>query len=103
MKTFSEKIYEKLKKVPSGKVITYKELARAVNSKAYRAVGTCMKNNEDPVGIPCYKVVKSSGEVGNYSAKGGTDKKIKLLRKDGIIVKDNKVDLKKYLWSDKVV
>ncbi len=98
MKSFNEKVYEKLKKVPKGKVITYKELAKSVKSDAYRAVGNAMKNNEDPVKIPCYKVVCSDGFVGNYSG-GGMKKKIKLLRKDGIEVNNNKIDLKKYLFK----
>ena len=98
MKSFDERIYEKLKKVPNGKVITYKELAKAVNSNAYRAVGNAMKSNKDPINIPCYKVVCSNGFVGNYSG-GGIKKKIELLKKDGIVVKNNKINLNKYLFK----
>ena len=94
-----DKIYSKLKQVPKGKVITYKDLAKAVNSKAYRFVGSCMAKNSEPAKIPCYKVVCSDGRIGNYSAKGGIKKKIQLLKKDGIIVKNGKVDLKKYGWK----
>lgn len=97
-KLFNEKVYEKLKKVPRGKVVTYGSLARSVGSKAYRAVGSAMRNNKDPVGISCYKVVCSSGFVGDYSGVGGMKKKIKLLQKDGIEVKNNKIDLKRYLF-----
>ena len=100
MMSFTEKIYNKLKEVPKGKVITYKRLAELVNSKAYRAVGTAMRNNKDPINIPCYKVICSDGSVGNYSASGGIKKKIKLLREDGIEVKNNKVDLKKYYFKE---
>ncbi len=95
-KSLKEKVYSKLKQVPSGKVTTYKDLAKAVNSKAYRAVGSFMKINEDPKGIPCYKVVKSDGSLGNYSALGGRKKKIDLLERDGISVKKNKINLKVY-------
>jgi alkylated DNA nucleotide flippase Atl1 len=45
MKIFAEKCYDILKKVPSGKVTTYKEIAHALNSKAYRAVGSAMNKN----------------------------------------------------------
>lgn len=65
-KELKEQIYRKLKRVSKGKVITYKELARSVNSRAYRYVGTCMKQNEYPKEIPCYKVVKSDGKIGNF-------------------------------------
>jgi len=89
------KIYQKLTQVPRGKVITYKELAKSVNSNASRFVGSCMRNNSDPVKIPCYKVVLSSGMVGNYSA-GGVKTKIKLLEKDGVVIVNKKVNLEKF-------
>lgn len=96
MSELQEKIYRKLKQVSKGRVITYKELARAVNSKAYRYVGSCMAENKHPDIIPCYKVVRSDGKIGEYSGVGGVNGKIKLLRKDGIEVVNGKVDLKKY-------
>ncbi|MBS3092052.1 MGMT family protein [Candidatus Pacearchaeota archaeon] len=89
------KIYQKLKQVPRGKVITYKELAKAVNSSAYRHVGRCMAENKDTKHIPCYKVAKSNGEIANYSGTGGIKTKIKLLKKDNLEVINGKVDLKK--------
>ncbi|MEM3067358.1 MAG: MGMT family protein [Thermoplasmata archaeon] len=91
-------IYEYLKKVPKGKVITYKELAKSVNSKAYRFVGHCMKTNSNRIKIPCYKVIKSDGKIGEYS-DGGIEGKIAKLRKEGIEVVNGKVDLKKYGWK----
>ncbi|MEK6953291.1 MAG: MGMT family protein [Nanoarchaeota archaeon] len=97
MKTFNEKIYEKLKLVPFGKVITYKNLGNAVDSKAYRAVGNAMKLNKNPNEIPCFKVIRSGGEIGEYSL--GVKDKIKRLRKENIEIKNNKIDLKKYGYS----
>ena len=97
---FKEKIYNALKTVPKGYLTTYKELAKAVNSKAYRVVGSLMKKNEHPKEIPCYKVVKSNGSIGNYSAKGGIKRKIELLRKDGILVENSKIKyFEKRLWK----
>jgi|SRR3989344_2556508 len=93
-----EKIYNNLKKIPKGKVVTYKELAKSCDSKVYRFVGTCMKENKHPKEIPCYKIVKSDGKVGNYSGSEGVKTKIKLLEKDGIKVVNGRVDLKKYGW-----
>jgi methylated-DNA-[protein]-cysteine S-methyltransferase len=91
-----QKIYKKLNQVPKGKVITYKELAKAVNSRAYRYVGTCMANNNDPKLFPCYKVIRSDGQIGNYSAYGGIKKKIELLRRDRIKVVKGRIDLEIY-------
>lgn len=100
MKKFYDLVYEKLKKVPKGKVISYKELARALNSKAYRAVGTAMRLNPYAPKVPCHRVVKSNGELGNFSGEGGVKAKIKLLQKEGIKVKNNRiVDFEKVLFK----
>lgn len=87
--SFSEKCYQLLKNIPEGRVTTYKEIANALNSKAYRAVGTAMANNKTPVVIPCHRVVKSNAEVGNYAL--GIEKKIALLEQEGIIIENGKV------------
>ena len=94
MKKFYDECYTLLKKVPLGKVTTYKDIAHALNSKAYRAVGTAMNKNPYAPKIPCHRVVNSNGKVGKFAH--GTVEKIKMLRKEGIFVVDGKIDLKKY-------
>jgi O-6-methylguanine DNA methyltransferase len=94
--SFYERCYRLLKKVPFGKVTTYKEIARKLNSSGYRAVGKAMKMNKDLVNVPCYKVVCSDGEIGGYSR--GVKKKIELLKKDGVKVVNGRVDLEKYFY-----
>lgn len=89
--------YKLLKRVPSGKVTTYKALAKAMGTKAYRAVGNAMKLNPFAPEVPCHRVVKSDGRVGNYSAEGRIKRKIELLRNEGIKIKEGKIELKKYL------
>ena len=66
-----------LKKIPKGKVATYKELARVCRTSP-RAVGRVMAGNEHPKEYPCYKVVASNGELTGYSAPGGLRTKQKL-------------------------
>ena len=95
--SFSEQIYRILKTVPRGKVTTYKELANALNTKAYRAVGSAMRKNPYAPKVPCHRVIKTNGEVGEFG--GGVKKKIKMLRQEGVEVKDNKIDLKKFLYK----
>ncbi len=94
MKTFAEKIYSKLRKVPKGKVTTYRALARSINSKAYRAVGTAMNKNPYWPKVPCHRCVNADGRVGGFAT--GTKKKITLLKKEGITIKNGKIDLKKF-------
>ncbi|MBT4576746.1 MGMT family protein [Candidatus Woesearchaeota archaeon] len=93
---FQEKCYKVLKTVPKGKITTYKEIAKALNSKAYRAVGTAMNKNPYAPKVPCHRVINSNGNVGNFDS--GTKNKIKLLKKEGIEIKNNKIDLNKYLF-----
>ena len=88
---FYEKVYEKLRKVPRGRVVTYKELARSLNSKAYRAVGSAMGKNPFAPSVPCHRVVKNNGEIGNFSGKGGVKAKIRLLEKEGVKIKNNRI------------
>ena len=87
--SFNEKCYELLKKIPRGKVTTYKEMARALNTKAYRAVGSAMAKNKNLIIIPCHRVIPSSGMVGNYAL--GKDKKIELLKKEGLSIENDKI------------
>lgn len=86
-----------LKKIPKGKVTTYKEMARVCRTSP-RAIGRIMANNSDPFNFPCYKVVASNGELRGYSGHGGLMTKKKLLEKEGIKIKDGKVD-RKYFYS----
>jgi len=66
--TFQLKVYAALRKVPSGKVVTYGQLAkRAGYSGAARAVGSAMKKNRLPIVIPCHRVIKGNGSLGQYS------------------------------------
>lgn len=84
MKTFSEKVLDAVKKIPRGKTLTYKEVAaKAGNPNASRAVGTIMKNNfrND---VPCHRVIRSDGRIGEYN-RGGTRAKQKLLKAEGAI------------------
>ncbi|GEM_PF-1117274 len=103
---FSEEVYKFVCSIPKDKVSTYKEVAEAVGSpKSVRAVGQCLKANNHPERIPCYKIVRSDGSLGGYcgSGKKNIQKKIKLLRKNGIKVVDGKVDLERCLYrSDKI-
>ena len=62
IKTFTQKVYEVVQKIPKGKVSTYKEVARLAGSpKASRAVGNILHANHDPA-IPCHRVIRSDGK-----------------------------------------
>jgi methylated-DNA-[protein]-cysteine S-methyltransferase len=97
MKSFNERCYQVLKKVPRGRVTTYGHIARALHTKAYRAVGNAMKKNPYAPGVPCHRVINSDGSIGGFAS--GTKKKIQLLKKEGIEIKKGKIDLKKFSYN----
>lgn len=99
--TLNKQVYEYLRTIPSGKVVTYKTIATYLgNPKLARVVGNILHNNPDPIKYPCYKVVNSKGGLAsNFGAIGGIDTQKKRLEKDGIIVNNYKVDLKKYEYK----
>ena len=85
-----DKVYKKLLEVPSGKIITYGELARSVGLKnGQRKIGQIMKNNSFPVIIPCHRVVKSDGTIGGYAF--GIERKANMLSKEGIKISRGKI------------
>jgi O-6-methylguanine DNA methyltransferase len=82
-KTFTEKVHDVVRKIPKGKVLTYKEVAeRAGNKNAVRAVGTILSKNFDK-NIPCHRVIRSDGKTGQYNR--GADEKVRLLKQEGAI------------------
>jgi len=89
MKTFDEKVWELTKRVPKGKVTSYKELARKLGTKAYRAVGNAMHRNPYAPVVPCHRVVNHDSRLGGFA--GGIKKKIRMLKKEGVMVKNNKI------------
>jgi len=95
---FQEKVWKLLKKIPKGKVTTYRIIAKKLNTRAYRAVGNaCHKNPYFPVAA-CHRVVRSDGFAGGFAT--GTKKKIKLLQKEGIKIEDGKIlNLDKVLFK----
>ena len=85
---FQLKVWNYLKKIPKGKILTYKEVARAIGKpKSFRAVANAVGKNPFPPNIPCHRVVRSDGGIGGYSGKGGIDQKIRLLRSEKVFMK----------------
>lgn len=81
MQTFADKVRTIVRKIPKGKTMTYKEVARSAgNPKAARAVGAIMRTNYDE-SIPCHRVVRSDGRMGGYN-RGGSLRKAEILRRE---------------------
>ncbi|HEY9583903.1 MAG TPA: MGMT family protein [Candidatus Paceibacterota bacterium] len=83
MTPFSQKVYDLVKKIPKGKTLTYKEVAKLSGRPlAFRAVGNILNKNYDKE-IPCHRVIRSDGKMGGYNR--GNKKKVEILRMEGVL------------------
>lgn len=99
-KSFSEKVYALTAQIPRGRISTYLVIAQALkNPRATRAVGNALHMNPYAPKVPCHRVVRSDGYVGGFA--NGTKKKIALLKREGVVIKNEKIDLNKFLYEFK--
>ena len=95
----AEQVYQLCQQVPQGKVTTYREIAQALGIKGYQAIGQVLKKNPYAPVVPCHRVVKSDGSLGGF--KGcllGREivEKEMLLKREGVEIKENKIDLQQF-------
>jgi methylated-DNA-[protein]-cysteine S-methyltransferase len=86
---FRERVYGVVSGIPSGKVMSYSQVAREAGSPgASRAVGTVMARNPFPGAgpgkVPCHRVVKSDRSLGGFSGREGVEGKRFLLEREGV-------------------
>jgi methylated-DNA-[protein]-cysteine S-methyltransferase len=92
---FQQQVYNLTARIPKGRISTYQAIASALKkSGASRAVGNALHKNPYAPKVPCHRVIKSDGRLGGYA--GGSAKKKALLKKEGISITGDKIDLKKY-------
>lgn len=85
---FQRKVLQKVLTIPAGQVRSYRWVAQAIGAeRAVRAVGTALAKNPIPLLIPCHRVIRSDGRLGEYSG-GGPSVKAKLLAFEGADLKD---------------
>ena len=84
---FQLKVWRYLTKIPRGRTKNYTEVAKAIGYPlAVRAVANAIGQNPYPPKIPCHRVIRTDGNLGGYSAKGGLKTKKKLLKKEGFLL-----------------
>ncbi len=90
MSNFKENVLSVVRKIKKGKIMTYKSVAERVSSpRAARAVGSIMRGNYD-LSVPCHRVIKSDGTIGDYN-RGGKQKKIEILKSEGVKFRGERV------------
>ena len=84
---FQQAVLRKTREIPRGQVRPYGWVAREIgHPAAVRAVGTALANNPIPYFIPCHRVVRTDGEIGNYGG-GGPEAKKSILTMEGVQLK----------------
>ncbi len=84
MSTFTEQVRTVVQAIPTGKTMTYLEVATAAgNPRAARAVAQIMARNYD-LTVPCHRVIRSDGGLGGYN-RGGVEAKEALLKQEGAL------------------
>lgn len=89
MTKFQQKVYDIVKNIPQGQVLTYGEVAQKLgNKKLARVVGNALNKNRDKA-VFCHRVVRSDGQVGGFNS--GTKRKIAILKSEGVKIKNGKI------------
>jgi len=97
--SFNERVWELCGRIPRGKVTTYAQIAHALRTRAYRAVGQALHRNPHAPRIPCHRVVGHDGRLTGYAH--GLDRKRRMLQREGVAVRGDRVDVDKHLFRFK--
>jgi methylated-DNA-[protein]-cysteine S-methyltransferase len=83
---FFRQVYDAARQVGWGRTTTYGTLAKELGAgpEAARDVGQAMAKNPVPLIIPCHRVLAAGGKVGGFSAPGGAETKIHMLKLEGV-------------------
>lgn len=82
---FQQRVLQETRRVPRGQVRTYLQIANSIgNPKAVRAVGQALRRNPIPIVVPCHRVVASDGTLGGYGGRMRDQRKLSLLKLEGV-------------------
>lgn len=107
MGEFNDRVYETVRRVPRGKVVSYGQVARLIGQpRKARFVGYAMHGNPNPwdctaqAGIPCHRVVFKDGSLAPGFAFGGPDEQRARLAAEGVtFLDDGRVDMRACQWD----
>ncbi|MET0795507.1 MAG: methylated-DNA--[protein]-cysteine S-methyltransferase [Polyangiaceae bacterium] len=78
---FQRRVYELARTIPSGKTLSYGEVASRIGAPgAARAVGTALAKNPFAIVVPCHRVLAAGGKPGGFTANGGVETKLRMLK-----------------------
>jgi len=92
---FFQRVYFVVQQIPKGKVATYGQIARVLRTRDARRVGHALHANKDKT-VPCHRVVNREGKLAKNFGFNGWSEQARRLEREGVEVKEGKVELKKY-------
>lgn len=100
MTEFTKRIYDVVREIPRGRVMSYGQVARlAGNPRGARGVGFALHRNPAPGEIPCHRVVFRDGSVCTGYAFGGPEVQRQLLEAEGVgFLADGRVDMSRFCF-----
>ena len=102
MSGFFDRVYQFVKLVPSGKVVTYGQVARAIGApRCARQVGYALHASPGAAGgVPCHRVVFADGSLAPGFAFGGPGEQRRMLEAEGVgFLPDGRVDMARFAWE----
>ena len=99
MDAFRQQVYDLIRTIPEGKVVTYGQIAKVLSMPTPRLVGKILHMNTNPKMYPCHRVVFSDGSLAKGYVFGGEGEQRKILEREGISFLENRVDLKTHLHT----
>ncbi len=98
--SFFDQVYQLVKQVPSGKVVTYGQIAKKLGTRDARKVGWALHSNKEENRVPCHRVVNNAGRLAPNFAFDGPEEQRRRLEAEGVeFLPDGKVDLEKYQYE----
>jgi methylated-DNA-protein-cysteine methyltransferase related protein len=101
---FFEQVYDIVRKIPEGKVMTYGQIAEIIGTKDVRKVGFALHANKEGSDVPCHRVVNKDGRLAPGYAFGGSDEQKMRLMAEGVeFVDETHVDLIRCLYAQRAL
>ena len=91
---FQKKIYEVTRRIPRGRVATYRAVAQAAGCRSPRAVGQALKCNPFAPRVPCHRVIASDLKIGGFQGQKegrAIARKRRLLAQEGVAFEDGRL------------
>ena len=100
MDEYQQQLYTWMAQIPRGRVVTYGQLAKLIGRpNGARWVGRQMGLLPKGSNLPWYRVINAAGRSSIALDKGGSNKQLRLLQREGVLVVDGRISLRRYQWD----